>query len=492
MRRAWVCSVAIVLGSTAAVRPDDDAVKHALALEATIQKAVETAEPSIACILVSRSEGYSKLGARFNPGASGEPGRLGSFNPNADARFDARGGNQDKDLIARLNLAAPDTVPDSYGSGVVIDASGLILTNRHVIQDATKIYVRLPGKRNGSYANIHAADERSDLAVLKLIDPPDGLKALPMGDADHLKKGQFVLSVANPFAAGFKDGSPSVSWGMLSNIRRRLPGEQSEERRKPKLRYYGTLLQTDIRMPLGCSGGALLDLRGNWIGLTTSISGVAGGESAGGYAIPIDTRMKRIIGKLRAGLEVEYGFLGIVQNRRFRDEWVPTRGGPAAKAGMVEGETIVSIDGHPIEEQDDMLIDIAAALAGTEVRMVVEGFGQRREIRPRLAKTNWQNDFPVIAANRPKPVYGLRVDYTSVQLISGVPGSVEIPPGVLVRDVIPDSPAAKAGLAPERQIILAVNGEYVNTPDEFYEAARKANGKIELTLREGDRKVTLP
>src|SRR5207247_1701287 len=135
-------------------------------------------------------------------------------------RFRPRGGDRDDELIRRLNLALPEVVPDSYGSGVVIDPAGLVLTNYHVVRYATKIFVRLPGK-TGSYANIHAADERSDLAVLQLIDSPGGLAALPMGDADNVKKGQFVLAIANPFAAGFRDGSPSVSWGMLSNVRRR-------------------------------------------------------------------------------------------------------------------------------------------------------------------------------------------------------------------------------------------------------------------------------
>ncbi len=490
MRRVSLACFVVMSIFAARSRGDDDALKYALALEATIQKVAEKVEPSIACILVSRSGEYAKLGAAYNPGQGSEPGKLGGFiRPQEPGRFNRRGINFEQDKIARLDLSVPDSVPDSYGSGVVIDSKGLILTNRHVIHDATKIYVRLP-KLGGSYANVHAADERSDLAVLKLIDPPAGLKALPMGDADTLKKGQFLLSISNPFAAGFKDGSPSVSWGMLSNIRRRLPGEPNEgEQRRPKLRYYSTLLQTDMRMPLGCSGGALLDLHGNWVGLTTSISGVAGGESAGGYAIPIDKQMKRIIGKLHDGLEVEYGFLGIQQTPR---GWEPTRGGPADKAGMTSGETIVSIEGHPIEEVDDLLLNIAAALAGTEVRMVVEGFGQRRELRPRLVKTRWRGNGPIIAANQPKPVYGLRVDYSSVDYAPAVRGGDPgIPGGVAIRDVVGGSPAANAGLRPEHDIIEAINGHYVETPEEFYEIARRAKGPIELMLDKG-RKVKLP
>src|SRR5262245_45873035 len=173
MDPGWRWGLAIALVWAAASRADDDALKQALALEATIQKVTEAAEPSVACILVSRSEEYAKH--RF--GGSGKPGDLGSFDPPPPkARHDRRGEEIDADLLKRLNLAAPDVVPDSYGSGVVIDSSGLILTNRHVIHKATKIYVRLPGQKDGSYANIKADDERSDLAVLQLIRPLPGLK----------------------------------------------------------------------------------------------------------------------------------------------------------------------------------------------------------------------------------------------------------------------------------------------------------------------------
>src|SRR4029077_15656670 len=112
----------------------------------------------------------------------------------------------DKDKIRELvglDLSHPDHQPEAYGSGVVLDDSGLILTNAHVIRGATKIYVRLPGNR-GSYADIHASDPRSDLAVLKLIDKVADLKPLKFGDGGKLRKGQFVVSVANPFAAGFR------------------------------------------------------------------------------------------------------------------------------------------------------------------------------------------------------------------------------------------------------------------------------------------------
>lgn len=483
----------IVFTLSTAAHGQDEPLKQALALEASIQQVVDAAEGSVACILVSRSDAYSQ----YNQQPGGRPGELGRFDPpRVDGGFERRRPkSNDQDLLRRINLAATDVVPDSYGTGIVFDEQrALVLTNFHVVRDATKVYVRLPGKV-GSYADIYAADERSDLAVLKLLDPPKDLKALKMGDAEKARKGQFVLAISNPFAAGFRDGSPSVSWGMLSNVRRRLPGEPNEgEGRRPRLHYYPVLLQTDMRMSPGSSGGALLDLRGNWIGLTTAVPGVVGGEGTGGYAIPLDVRMKRIIEKLRNGEEVEYGFLGIQAQGQFGGEgaWKPTPGGPAAQAGMQEGDRIVAIEGNPIAEPDDLLFNISSSLAGTRIRMTVKSrSGFQKDLEPVLVKTNWPSTKPVIAANRPQPVHGLRVDYTSVLAVGGISPNYTIKAGVVIRELVDNSPAAKADLRTDRDIIVAVNDARVNTPKQFYDAVRRSPNGFELTLDDG-RTVRLP
>ena len=172
------------------------------------------------------------------------------------------------------------------------------------------MYVRLPGV-GGSYADILAGG-RSDLAVLKMIRPPADLKAF--GDGGKVRKGDWVIALANPFAAGFKDGSPSASWGIISNVRRQAPGLTDEVKRAKPLAQYGTLLQTDARLNLGCSGGALLNLDGQLVGLTTALAARTGGEAAGGYAIPLDANVKKMIEVLKRGEEIEYGFLGVTVN----------------------------------------------------------------------------------------------------------------------------------------------------------------------------------
>jgi serine protease Do len=488
-------SVLLLAGIANDAWAEDDPLKQALALQAAIEKAIAKAEPSIACILVSRSDKYRdrEMMAFQHIRPSGEPGHLGDFDfekARQKYEFDRTMLN----LAKRLDLAAPEQVPDSYGSGVVIDSAGLIITNFHVVKDARKIYVRVPHLA-GSYADIQAADERCDLAVLKLISPPENLVALPMGDAGKLRKGQFILALANPHAAGFRDGSPSASWGILSNLRRRLPGEPNEiDLRRPRLHYYATLLQTDFRLNLGSSGGALLDLNGNWVGLTSSQAALAGGETTGGFAMPLDSRMRRIIETLRRGEEVEYGFLGIGLPNGSDVPIVKSvaPNGPAMKANLIAGARILKINDEPINEADDLLFNIAANLAGTEVRIEFLPYprSEKQVGKCTLAKGYWPSTGPVIAAKRPEPVLGLRVDYTTTLIRAA--GGNEIAPGVVVREVISGSPAAKAGLKPESDIIIAVNGREVNTPREFYDAVGKNPTSVDLLLSDPLRKLRIP
>ncbi len=452
------------------------------ALQEAVQQAIDRAEPSVACILVSRSEAYREYGAA----PSGAPGQLGRFDSarHLQGFFDQDARRQ---KILSLDLSHPDTVPESYGSGVVLDESGLILTHAHVVQKATKIYVRLPGQR-GSWADIHALDPRSDLAVLRLLDPVRGLKALKVGDGSKLRKGTFVLSLANPFAAGFRDGSPSASWGMVSNVRRRAPVQSNDvDRTRLTLHHYGTLIQTDVRLNLGCSGGALLNLDSELVGLTTATAAISGGETPGGFAVPIDVGMKRIIEVLRRGEEVEYGFLGVwldMESRpgkgvRLRDVAASS---PAQRAGLMPGDWIQAINGSPVQENDDLFLLIGTQLAGSTVRIEASRTpdGPPRTCTVKLAK--YFVPATPIASHRPAARAGLRVDYTSVLS----PRTRNIPEGVLVREVVPGSPADKARLGVET-VILRVNDKPVTTPAEFYEEMDRAAGPVKLTYLNSDR-----
>lgn len=491
VRLALLCSLVFSLLFTQVSRADDDNTKvlvQALALQQRVQELIERVESSIVCLHVSRSDAYQRYGHAYGQES---PGKLGKYDADAADRYLRQlGMSQPKrrEILARLDLSDPDNTPESYGSGVVLDASGLILTNYHVIQEATKIYVRLP-QRQGSYADILAADPRSDLAVLKLLNPDLKLTAIKFGNGDTVHRGQFVLSLAHPFAAGFQDGQPSASWGIISNIRRRVGSPAQEEERHKTLYQHGSLIETDVRLRAGCSGGALINLEGEMIGMTTALAAVHGLEVPGGFAIPINDGMLRIVDMLRRGQEVEYGFLGVGFERTTDSaagvalSYV-TPGSPADRHGLRPKDLLLSINGRPVTHSDDLLLALGTLLAGSKVKLEVRKVDTRAHKTMEISLDKYYVPGKIIAANTQRPWFrGLRVDYTSL-LVQQHPlgaGRKRIPPGVFICDVQPNSSAATALLKPG-EIITHVNNRAVNTPAAFYEQVRLLSGPLELTL----------
>jgi S1-C subfamily serine protease len=457
-----------------------------LAWQEAVHQAIERAEPSIACILVTRSE----KARAYSPVQPDVPGLLGGFDVGM-----ARRGLPDSDpeyrAIGSLDLSNPDNVPEAFGSGVVLDEKeGLVLTLAHVVRKATKIYVRLPGHR-GSWADIHAADPRSDLAVLRLRDRVPNLKALKLGDGGSLRKGDWVLSLSNPFAAGYRDGSPSASCGIVSNLRRRptqlLSDVERGERSRLPLYRFGMLIQTDTRLNLGCSGGALLNLRGELVGLTTALAGIFGGETPGGFTVPLDGGLRRIIDVLRRGEEVEYGFLGVYLDqmgdregaRKFVHLADVLPGGPAMLGGLRQYDYILAINGTPVQNNDELFLAVGLHLAGNTIRVEVASSpnGPRKILPVTLAK--YAVSGPIIASKRPPAQRGLRVDWTSTLPLRW--RNASIPEGVAIREVLANSSADKARLQPD-MVIRRVNNRPVKMPAEFYREMENIKGPVDLTL----------
>ena len=397
-------------------------------------------------------------------------------------------------------------MPQDFGSGVVIDSDGLILTNHHVVERADKLWVFLhdgkvlPGE-------IWAMDPRSDLAVIRV--QATNLKPITMGDAAKVKKGHIVLALGNPFAAA-RDGRSSASWGIISNIARRLPPSPEGKPEDLTLHHSGTLFQTDARLNYGTSGGALINLNGEMIGLTTALAAVRGYDEAAGYAVPTDAMMRSILAVLREGREVEYGFLGIrpddvrVNETEATVPGAPKEGArvvdcfigsPAYQGGLHAGDIITSVDGIPVRNREELVLTVGMRFAGNRVPFAVwrdeAGRGGRRiNVNVTLGK------FPVagqiVAKNRPAPWRGIRVDHATVLLreqqkgqdrLNGVPDG-----GVVVIEVETGSPADNAGvpLGENPPIITHVGTTRVHTPAEFYEAVKKLKGTVELKTDAGN------
>lgn len=242
---------------------------------------------------------------------------------------------------------------------------------------------------------------------------------------------------------------------------------------------------------MGCSGGALLNLKGEMVGLTSSLAGIHGGETPGGFAVPIDAGMKRIIEVLKRGEEVDYGFLGVSLNEfrpaghvRGASVQGVTFGSPAeAQAGIRANEVILKVDGVPIVDNDDLFLALGKHLAGEKVKLDVRRWsGNVDTVEVTLVKYYLPTK-PIASSlgNRPR-VRGMRVDYTSLVSQQFVQGrNSRIARGVLVTEIEPKSPADQARLS-INDIITHVNGQAVYDPPSFYREFTKHQGPVNLTI----------
>ena len=403
---------------------------------------------------------------------------------------------------------SPDVVPDDFGSGVVIDAKGLILTRYHVlgkidekIDNQNTYYVWL--QRKPYRAKVKAADPWLDLAVLA-IDASD-LVPLPLGDAEVLKKGQIVIALGNPYATA-RDGQPTASYGIVANLLRPAPRPRDATdpaEGRETLHHYGNLIQTDCKLELGCSGGALVNLKGEMVGLTTSLAALSGYEKAGGFATPVDDAFQRAIESLKAGRMPEYGFLGVEPAILTAEERRNGRHGarisgvapgtPAASAriqGGVNGDVITHVNGETVADEIDLMRLLGSRAPGDVVTLILQRGGN--EVRPgRTVSTKVKLSKKRIAASRPgyaevvdPPWRGMKVDYaTAAPAFREVMHSLDMDGSVAVIDVVRDSVAWKAGMRPG-EFVSHVGEIRVTTPAEFYAAANIA-GPVVLKLASG-------
>ena len=355
-----------------------------------------------------------------------------------------------------------------------------------------------------------AADPRSDLAVLELDLDDGGIAAdeivpLKLGDASDVRKGQLVLALGNPYAIA-RDGSASASWGIVSNISRRPAGDETgnDDVGNETIHQYGTLLHVDTRLDLGMSGGALLNLKGELIGLTTSLAALRGYEKSVGYAIPIDAAMRRIIDDLLNGLEVEYGFLGVrpddanAQDLRIQrapleyDSAARTAfvawDSPAADAGLQQDDLVLGINDIPIHNAADLMREIGLLAPDTLAHLLVWRRSERRRLSlaVRLGKWPVQDDSRLVTTARRYPLWrGAAVDYSTARRRLQTSDVMErYHRAVLITDVEVGSPAEAAGLH-VGDFVTHVGDVPVETPKEFHLAADDLNDTVALVRLDG-------
>jgi serine protease Do len=388
-------------------------------------------------------------------------------------------------------------LPQEFGSGVVLDASGLILTARHVVGDPQTAEYQVWVAGQPYPARLKAADPWFDLAVLQ-IDARN-VTPIPLGDGQAVRKGQLVLALGNPYAIA-RDGRPSASLGIIANIDRQappLPAARGTEGRET-LHHWGTLLQTDARLELGASGGALVNLQGEMIGLTLSLAALAGYERPGGFAIPVTEEFRRVVDLLKAGRVPDYGFLGVEPGPLTAQQRQAGRQGarvldvvpatPAAAAGFQVGDLITHVDGRPISDRLDLFREVSSRLAGSTMTLQLlrgsrgSSAGRPLTLKVTLSKKRLETSRSSYAETPSFTWRGLKVDYATASPQFNERCRDLDPAGCVgVVEVARDSLAWQAGLR-VGDFISHVAGRRVANPAEFEEAVHELSGEVTLSL----------
>jgi serine protease Do len=270
------------------------------------------------------------------------------------------------------------------GSGVIVDADGIVLTNSHVIRDAEEVKVNLPDGRHFD-AKLLGDSPVYDLAVLKITG--DKLPVAPLGDSDSLVVGEWAIAIGNPFGFLLADSQPTVTAGVVSAMRRDIKAEATQSG------MYKNMIQTDAAINPGNSGGALVDADGEVIGINTFIFTNSGGSIGLGFAIPINLA-KRVLGEVRRYGRVRVAWPGMtvqpvsdaIARRLGWDDAgglvvsAVDKGGPAERAGLKPLDRIRRVNGRVTNEIEDAQSSIYGAQVGDRLTLYVEREGKPRTI----------------------------------------------------------------------------------------------------------------
>ncbi len=363
------------------------------------------------------------------------------------------------------------------GSGVIVDAkNGYILTNHHVVDRADRIRITLLDKRTLD-ATVIGTDPLSDIAVLKV--DPENLHEIPIADSSSARVGDFVVAIGNPFGL-----QHTVTSGIISALGR--SGLNNDN--------YEDFIQTDAAINMGNSGGALIDLRGELLGINSAIISNSGGSVGIGFAIP-SNMVRNVMEQILEFGEVRRGLLGVsvqsIDPDLAKSLKLNTSGGAlvsqvmpgsaAEKAGIEAGDVVLSVNDEAVTDAASLRLRIGMHSAGESVKIVLLRDGKQKTVSATLGQTAAG---PISAGEVHPGLAG-----ASFETITPESAGYDGVQGVLVSSVEQGSPAFANGLRPN-DLIMRVNRQRVTTTEELAEAATDANSLL-LQLRRANRSIVL-
>jgi Do/DeqQ family serine protease len=393
------------------------------------------------------------------------------------------------DPIFRRFFGAPgggEQVQRSLGSGVLVDAGGLVVTNNHVIEGADQVKVSLSDKREFE-AEIVLKDTRSDLAVLRLKAQGERFPAIEFGDSDTLQVGDVVLAIGNPFAVG-----QTVTHGIVSAVARTQVG----------ITDYQFFIQTDAAINPGNSGGALVDASGRLAGINTAIFSRSGGSQGIGFAIPANMVKVVVASAKGGGSAVKRPWLGarlqavtseIAESlglKRPTGALVAslTAGSPAARGGLKTGDLITSIDGQEVEDPNAFDYRFATKSLGGSARVGIVRSGKDLTIPVALEPLPDTPHDELVIATR-SPFQGAKVSNLSPALAD----DLRLDPstdGVVITAVTDGSPAQSLGFH-RGDLVVSVNNQKIAKTRDLEKATSQPSRVWRITIMRGGQQMSV-
>src|SRR5688572_17410511 len=380
----------------------------------------------------------------------------------------------------------PEQMQRSLGSGVMVDSSGLVVTNNHVIEGADQVKISLSDKREFE-AEIVLKDSRTDLAVLRIKDGKEKFATLDFANSDELLVGDVVLAIGNPFGVG-----QTVTHGIISALARTQVG----------ITDYQFFIQTDAAINPGNSGGALVDMNGRLVGVNTAIFSRSGGSQGIGFAIPVNMVRVVVASAIGGGSSVKRPWLGAklqVVTSDIAESLALKRpagalvasviaNSPAAKAGLRTGDLIIGIDQQPVDDPNTFDYRFATKPLGGQAQVKVVRGG--REVPVAIAlqiPPDTPRDEMVITAT--SPFMGAKVSNLSPALAEELRIDADLQ-GVIILDVAVGSPAQRLGFQ-RGDLINAVNGERIGRTRDLERISGQAARVWRITLTRDGRQRTV-